>query len=84
MTDVEGAPFINPYGQRAGGVGPVFLHGHHPIVIMRRLAYGGISLYGLRHFNVYKIILRSPHVRHEWFKIGLASTIGKISYAFLS
>lgn len=38
-----------------------------------------ISAYGLQHFNFYRVILQSPHVRHEWFKIGLAATVGELA-----
>jgi len=71
MTDVEGGP-ENPY------TGPPrnTLSSFHPFTIMKRLGYMGISLYGLKHFNFYRVVLHSPHVRHEWFKVGLASSIG--------
>jgi hypothetical protein len=76
MIDIEGRPATttNPY---TGGP-PVnaLLPAHHPITILKRLCYMGVSLYGLKYLNAYRVILKSPHVRHEWFKIGLASSIG--------
>ena len=37
-----------------------------------------ISGYALiTKFNLLNVILKSPHVSHEWFKIGLAGTVGK-------
>lgn len=71
MTDVEGQP-ANPY--RPEGLGE--LSRWHPLTILKRLTYMGASLWGLNHYNAYNVILRSPHVRHEWFKVGLAATIG--------
>jgi len=35
----------------------------------------GVSAFVLSKFSFYGVILRSPHVRHEWFKVGLACTI---------
>lgn len=48
-----------------------------PLSVLRRVAVIAISSYGLRQLNFYNVILRSPHIRHEWFKVGLAGTIGK-------
>lgn len=80
MTDVEGVPLMNPYrttGANNNFNDTNFLPGRHPIVIMKRLTYSGISLYGLiQFFNIYNVILKSPHIGHEWFKIGLASSVG--------
>jgi len=76
MTDIEGratAP-SNPYADN-----PNVLPAHHPLTILKRLTYMGVSLYGLQHFNAFKVVFQSPHVRHEWFKIGLASTVGASS-----
>jgi hypothetical protein len=77
MTDVEGHP-SNPYRvAAAGGMGGGGeLSRYHPLTILKRLTYMGASLYALHHFKAYSVIMRSPQVRHEWFKIGLAATIG--------
>ena len=85
MTDIEGnarpatAPPSNPYSS-SGGVGTnvvAVLPAHHPLNIIKRLAYIGISLYSLqRFFQFHLMIFQSPHIRHEWFKVGLAATIG--------
>lgn len=72
MVDIEGSrkPDVrNPYAES------VALENQY-IGYLRRLVYMGISLFGLRHFKFYGVLLRSPHVNHEWFKIGLACTIG--------
>jgi hypothetical protein len=80
MTDVEGQPPVNPYRAAAaagefGGQGGE-LSRYHPLTVLKRLTYMGGSGYALHRFQAYHVILQSPHVRHEWFKIGLAATIG--------
>jgi hypothetical protein len=42
----------------------------------KRLFYITISGFILHHFKLYQAIFYSPNISHEWFKIGLASTIG--------
>ena len=42
-----------------------------------RITVIGASLYGLFYFDVLTQILKSPNVSHGWFKIGLASSVGK-------
>jgi hypothetical protein len=42
-----------------------------------RVAVLGGSLYFLHKWGVYATILRSPKIRHEWFKVGLAASVGK-------
>lgn len=72
--DIEGnRPFPNPYSTIAGPPVPGL---YHPINILKRMIYSGISLFGLYHLNAYQAVLHSPHIRHEWFKIGLAATVG--------
>ena len=44
---------------------------------LKRLVYISISAYGLQYFNFFKALLKSPHVRHGWFQVGLACTIGR-------
>lgn len=44
---------------------------------VKRLVYISISAYGLQYFNFFKALLKSPHVRHGWFQVGLACTIGR-------
>ena len=79
MTDIEGnarpSAVPNPYYSDPSS-GHLQLAGHDLFTIMKRLVYVGMSLYGLEHFNAYQVVLHSPHVSHEWFKIGLASTVG--------
>lgn len=42
-----------------------------------RIAVIGGSLYFLHTWQVYATILRSPKMNHEWFKIGLAASVGE-------
>lgn len=62
---------------------PQPLPARHPLNILKRALYMGISLWGLHKFEVYHTILHSPDVQHEWFKIGLAASVG-MSIAMLS
>ena len=73
--DIEGNPLIsgrpvvhNPYAPPT--------RGSRLFLLLQRGVYMGISLYGLQHFAFFGVLLRSPHVSHEWFKVGLACTIG--------
>ena len=43
---------------------------------LTRLIYLSISVFALTYFNFFKVLLKSPHIRHGWFQIGLALTIG--------
>jgi hypothetical protein len=64
----------NPYT----GAGFQRTSGDRAVDAIKRLIYMGISLFFLIHrFNIYQSTIQSPHVRHEWFKVGLAATIGK-------
>jgi hypothetical protein len=77
MTDVEASTqrsgsVNNPYSGQA----PIPPH-WEPINVLRRGLYMGGSLYGLDYFETYDALMKSPKVRHEWFKIGLAATVGK-------
>lgn len=62
----------NPYS----GPGPD-LSSNLLIDKMKRLVYIGVSLYFLQRMAFWSAIVQSPHIRHEWFKIGLATAIGK-------
>lgn len=79
MTDIEGntsRPAINnPYAAVGGHPSNSSL-ANKVFTILKRLLYVGVSLFGLKHFDAYQVILHSPHVSHEWFKIGLAATVG--------
>ena len=70
----DGVVIENPYNNSTSN--PHILPTYHPLNILRRILYMCISLYGLNHYDVYHTIMHSSHVKHEWFKIGLASTIG--------
>ena len=48
----------------------------HPINVLRKCLYMGGSLYGLNYFDAYNTLMKSPNVSHEWFKLGLAASIG--------
>ena len=64
----------NPY---SSNVQP--LPARHPINIFKRCLYIGLSAWGLHHFQVYQTIMHSPNVDHEWFKIGLATSVAILS-----
>jgi hypothetical protein len=42
----------------------------------KRMLYIGVSGFFLHRMNFWGAIVRSPHVSHEWFKLGVAGTIG--------
>lgn len=46
---------------------------------LKRLIYVAISGYFLKRMAFYEIVMHSPHVSHEWFKIGLAASIGTLA-----
>lgn len=77
MKDVEDdtRPSLieNPYSA-AGN--PHELGPYHPVNLLYRIGVMGGSLYFLHYWEVYSTVLRSPKVGHEWFKIGLAASIG--------
>ncbi len=77
MTDVEAErqPLNNPYRNGLDNVG--LDSPRHPYNLLKRVLIISASLYGLDHFKVYHTVMHSPDVRHEWFKIGLAASIGK-------
>lgn len=37
----------------------------------------GGSLYGLHELKVFHQVIHSPDIDHQWFKVGLAASIGK-------
>jgi hypothetical protein len=53
---------------------------YHPINILQRGMWMSLSLYILHRMNVYQNIMTSPDISHEWFKIGLAASVGKTSF----
>ena len=68
---VRNTPVDNPYSDNAAP-----LHYWHPINVLRRGGYIGVSLYGLHYFNAYETIMRDPSVSHEWFKFAIAASVG--------
>lgn len=51
------------------------LPARHPLNILKRCLYMGLSAYGLHKLNVYHTIMHSPRINHEWFKVGLATSV---------
>ena len=81
MADLEGnarrpvggaanTPVENPYTEET-------LRPNELVEKAKRVLYIAVSVYGLDHFKFYGVIMRSPHVSREWFKVGLATTIGE-------
>jgi hypothetical protein len=62
----------NPYSNPI----PTILPTWHPLNVMKRILYMGVALYAMNYFNAYQKIMHSPKVSHEWFKIGLAASVG--------
>ena len=56
---------------------PNVLPARHPYNIVKRMTYISLSLYGLHVMEVWHQIFHSPRVDHQWFKIGLAVSVGK-------
>jgi hypothetical protein len=79
MTDVETS--TRPDGSRPTVPNPYndqnLLPPHHPFTVLKRVLYVSLSVYALLHFKFYETILHSPNVQHEWFKVGLATTVGE-------
>ncbi len=78
MTDVEtSAPPrtrpTNPYSQVNEGY-----HRFHPANLFYRTLWMGGSLYFLDKMKAYHEIMHSPLIGHEWFKVGLAASLGKL------
>jgi len=66
-------PPANPYA----GPGPdMNASGNIWIDRGRRLAYIGVSSWILQRVSFFGAVLHSPHIRHEWFKLGIGTTIG--------
>jgi hypothetical protein len=61
------------------GPGPQMTAGDKAVDTLKRIIYIGVSLFFLMRMNVFRATLESPHVSHEWFKVGLAGTIGTLN-----
>ena len=79
MTDVEssaptrGNKPRNPYSEaNEGGY-----HRWHPANLLWRTLWMGGSLYFLDEMKAYHEIMHSPLISHEWFKVGLAASLGE-------
>mmetsp|Transcript_3166 Transcript_3166/g.7507 ORF Transcript_3166/g.7507 Transcript_3166/m.7507 type:complete len:173 (-) Transcript_3166:276-794(-) len=81
MTDVESttrartknAAPENPYSPSDG------YHRWHPMNFFWRFVWMGGSLYLLDKMNAYHEIMHSPHVSHQWFKVGMAASLGLLT-----
>lgn len=78
MSDVESVQprhrSNNPY---SAGASPIQLRPQfHPLNILKRGLWMGGSLYFLDRMDTYRTIMSSPDIRHQWFKVGLASSVG--------
>ena len=79
MTDVETSrpariqTVPNPYSQVNEGY-----HRFHPVNLFYRTLWMGGSLYFLDKMKAYHEIMHSPLISHEWFKVGLAASLGKL------
>lgn len=73
-TTTQSASIENPYtdGLRSKRtIADRILH------YVKRTFYMGLSMYVLhRFFRFYNAIFHSPYILHEWFKVGIALTIG--------
>mmetsp|Transcript_2601 Transcript_2601/g.4199 ORF Transcript_2601/g.4199 Transcript_2601/m.4199 type:complete len:173 (-) Transcript_2601:85-603(-) len=77
MTDVEsrqsaGVRLNNPY---ATGQPIPIRPRWHPLNVLQRGMWMLISVYVLHRMDTYTIVMTSPDVSHEWFKVGLAASI---------
>jgi hypothetical protein len=87
MTDVEAHStqrpnnnVNNPYSGNSSMLQGTW----HPVNVMYRCFYMGLSLYGMDYFETFQTIMHSPDVRHEWFKMGLALTVRKFYFGVWS
>mmetsp|Transcript_13280 Transcript_13280/g.19536 ORF Transcript_13280/g.19536 Transcript_13280/m.19536 type:complete len:175 (+) Transcript_13280:168-692(+) len=75
----ERQPLVNnPYGGQdvTQSASEKILNGLYRVVVLFA------SIYYLHTLEFYATVLRSPKVRHEWFKIGLAASIGLLIIKF--
>jgi hypothetical protein len=80
--DVERQPFVvsNPYNSNNDSppsMSQMVFDRLYRVVVMCG------SLYFLHTWSVYSTVLRSPKIRHEWLKVGVAASIGKSLVVFL-
>lgn len=84
MVDVEGRSTTATSGGGGGGVDNPYSDdgGLPPSTVppyvdkLRRVIYMALSAYALTYFNFFRVLLKSPHIRHGWFQVGLALTVG--------
>jgi hypothetical protein len=77
--DVERQPFVvtNPYNNTNGSPATPPNMSQKVFDRLYRVVVMCGSLYFLHTWTVYATVLRSPKIRHEWLKVGLAASIGK-------
>jgi len=81
MTDVESSSSLPPRANRANNpyADSMPVRGRwHPINAISRSLWMGGSLYFLDRMDTYHNIMHSPNISHEWFKAGLAASIGEL------
>jgi hypothetical protein len=96
MTDIEGNPILysripktsstvsqptsieNPYAENPRMKRTI---ADRILSYVKRIFYITLSTYVLhRFFRFYDAIFHSPYISHEWFKVGIALTIGTLSF----
>jgi hypothetical protein len=70
----------NPYT----GPGPQYGPGNQAVFKLKCLMAMGVGVFFLDRLAFYGAVIKSPHVSHTWFKVGLGLTIGKAVLLFLS
>ena len=84
-ADVEGrsATTTNPYQQQEEPTPPPLLY--YIMDKLKRLLYLSLSAAALhKFFNFFRVLLKSPHIVHAWFQIGLACTVGELCVVCVS
>lgn len=73
LRDVENTPLVNnPYNSSEGAIrSPSILDKAYRVIVLLG------SIYMLHRWGVYGTVHHDPQILHEWFKVGLASSIGK-------
>lgn len=81
--DIEGArPGDIPLNPYSGNNAP-FNDGDLIAFKLKCVLWMVVGCFFLDRLAFYPAIFHSPHIRHEWFKIGLAGTIGTLRCIFV-
>jgi len=84
MTDVESVqPRANRSNNPYADSGSPVRSRWHPLNILQRGTWMGGSIYLLHRMNTYNNILTSPDISHQWFKVGLASSVGEFTLVYI-